>query len=49
VGALLLKAYLSSVVHWPIGLCGALIEWGFAALFALDMRRRHAASAPKAK
>ena len=37
VGALLLKAYLSGVILWPIGLAGACIEWSFALLFALSI------------
>ena len=39
VGTILLKAYLSGVIYWPIGLCGACIEWIFAALFVRELPR----------
>ena len=38
VGTLLLKAYLSGVVFWPIGLGGTVCDWVFAALFVLELR-----------
>ena len=39
VGTVLLKAYLGGVIYWPIGLAGALIEWGFAVAFARELRK----------
>ena len=43
VGSLLLNAYVSGVILWPIGVGGALLEWLFALLFLSDMRARRAA------
>jgi len=38
VGVLLLKAYLTGVINWPIGLGGACFDWTLALLFALELR-----------
>lgn len=40
VGGLLLKAYVSGVIFWPIGLVGACVEWMFAVLFVKELRKR---------
>ena len=40
VGATLLKAYLSNIIYWPIGLVGASLEWLFALLFIRELRCR---------
>lgn len=40
VGMLLLKAYLTGVINWPIGLGGACFDWTLALLFALELRAR---------
>ena len=37
VGLLLLLAYAQGVIHWPIGLVGALFEWANASLFVIDL------------
>ena len=42
VGVLLLKAYLTGVINWPIGLGGACFDWTLALLFALELRGRAA-------
>lgn len=42
VGLLLLKAYLSGVIHWPIGLGGPCLDWALALGFALELRSRGA-------
>ena len=34
VGTILLKAYLTGVVYWPIGLVGTVVEYSFALAFA---------------
>jgi hypothetical protein len=47
VGLLLLKAYLSGVIHWPIGLGGPCLDWALALGFALELRSRDALAAPK--
>ena len=40
VGLLLLKAYASGVIHWPIGLGGPCLDWALALGFALELRSR---------
>lgn len=45
VGVLLLKAYLTGVINWPIGLGGACFDWMLALLFVLELRGRAAKSA----
>ena len=47
VGLLLLKAYLSGVIHWPIGLGGPCLDWALALGFALELRSRDALASPK--
>ena len=51
VGLLLLKAYASGVIHWPIGLGGPCLDWALALGFALELRSRDALAlaAPKPK
>ena len=46
VGILLLKAYLTGVIHWPIGLGGPCCDWVLAALFALELRGSSAQEKP---
>jgi len=40
VGTILLKAYLSGVIYWPIGLAGPAVEYAFALAFARELLLR---------